>query len=93
MFLFKKQILLQICKNSNVERNIRKKTFEIGKKIRVSNYENVFEKAYTPNWTKELFTVKQIKNTKPQLHIFVKTMKINLILVIFMNITLRGRKF
>ena len=42
--------------------------FEIGNKVRISKFKNVLEKGYTPNWTTEIFTVSQIKNTEPTTH-------------------------
>ena len=42
-----------------------KQKFLIGDEVRISNFKHVFEEVYTPNWTTEVFTVSQIKNTEP----------------------------
>ncbi|XP_043271230.1 uncharacterized protein [Venturia canescens] len=46
----------------NRTRNIK---FKIGDKVRVSKHKHVFEKGYTPNWTTEIFTISEIRNTDP----------------------------
>ena len=51
--------------------NIRKKVndkdpkFKVGDHVRISNYQNIFAKGYTPNWSEEIFVIKGIKNTVP----------------------------
>ena len=37
----------------------------IGDHIRISKYKNIFAKGYTPNWSEEIFVIKEIKNTIP----------------------------
>ena len=32
---------------------------------RISKYENIFAKGYTPNWFEEVFIISKIKNTLP----------------------------
>ena len=39
--------------------------FKIGDNVRISKYKNIFAKGYTPNWSEEIFVVKEIKNTVP----------------------------
>ena len=39
--------------------------FKVGDHVRVSKYKNIFAKCYTPNWSKEVFEIKKIKNTVP----------------------------
>ena len=39
--------------------------FKIGDHVRISKYKNIFAKAYTPNWSEEVFLIKRIKNTVP----------------------------
>ena len=39
--------------------------FIVGDRVRISKYKNIFAKVYTPNWTKEVFVIKEIKNTVP----------------------------
>ena len=37
--------------------------FKIGEIVRISKYKNIFAKGYTPRWSKELFVIKNVKNT------------------------------
>ena len=39
--------------------------FQVGDKVRISKKKETFEKGYTPNWTEELFTIKEVKPTRP----------------------------
>ena len=34
-------------------------------RARISKYKNIFAKGYTPNWSEEVFVIKEIKNTVP----------------------------
>ena len=47
------------------EPNLKKPKFEVGDTVRMSKIKNIFEKGYTPNWTQELFTVKERLDTNP----------------------------
>ena len=47
------------------ENNDKDPKFQIGDHVRISKYENVFEKGYTPNRSEEVFVIKKIKNTVP----------------------------
>ena len=38
---------------------------KVGDNVRTSKYRNVFTKSYTPNWSKEVFAIKKVKNTVP----------------------------
>ena len=33
--------------------------------VRISKYKNIFTKGYVPNWSEEIFIIKEIKNTVP----------------------------
>ena len=35
----------------------------------ISKYKNIFAKGYTPNWTEEVFVIKEVKNTVPWTYI------------------------
>ena len=37
--------------------------FKVDDHVRISKYKNIFAKGYTPNWSKEIFVIKKIKNT------------------------------
>ena len=39
--------------------------FKVGDHVRISKYENIFAKGYTPNWSKDVFVISKIKNTAP----------------------------
>ena len=47
----------------NVENNDKDPNFEAGNHVRISNYENVFAKGYTSNWSEEVFVINKVKNT------------------------------
>ena len=38
---------------------------KVGDHVRISKYKNVFAKGYAPNWSKEVFVIKKVKNTVP----------------------------
>ena len=38
---------------------------KVGDHVRISKYKNIFAKCYTPNWSEEIFVIKDIKNTVP----------------------------
>lgn len=46
-------------------RIVKKPKFKIGDFVRLSKYKHIFEKGYTPNWTTEIFKIREIKNTNP----------------------------
>ena len=35
------------------------------RKVRISNYKNIFGKCYTPNWSEEIFVILKVKTTVP----------------------------
>ena len=37
----------------------------IGDKVRISKIKRTFEKGYTPNWSKEIFIIDKVQDTKP----------------------------
>ena len=39
--------------------------FKVGDHVRISKYKNNFAKDYTPNWSEEVFMIKEVKNTVP----------------------------
>src|SRR6218665_3704484 len=39
--------------------------FSIGDKIRITKKKGTFEKAYTPRWSEEVFTVSRVQHTDP----------------------------
>ena len=54
-------------KSSTYIEFIKYPKFEIGNHIRLSKYENVFAKGYTPNWS-EVFVIKKLKYCSVDIH-------------------------
>ena len=53
------------CIDFGKEVNDNDPKFKVGDHVRISNYKNIFAKGYTPNWSEEIFVIKNIKNTVP----------------------------
>ena len=53
--------------NENSNENDPK--FKVGDHVRISKFKNVFAKGYTPNWSEEVFIIKNIKNAVPGTYI------------------------
>ena len=51
--------------NIGKEVNDKDPKFKVADHVRISKYKNIFAKAYTPNWSEELFATKEIKNKFP----------------------------
>ena len=49
----------------NENPNKKDPKFKVGNHVRISKYENIFAKLYTPNWLEEVFVISKIKNTVP----------------------------
>ena len=47
------------------EVNDKDPKFKVGDHVRISKYEYIFAKRYTPNWSEEFFVARKIKNTVP----------------------------
>ena len=47
------------------EVNDKDPKLKVGDHARISKYKNIFRKGYTPNWSEEVFVVKETKNTLP----------------------------
>ena len=43
--------------------------FKVGDHVRISKYKNIFAKGYTPNWSEEVFVIKEVKNTVPWIYV------------------------
>ena len=39
---------------------------KVGDKVRILKFKDIFAKGYTPNWTKEVFIVRNVKGTMPR---------------------------
>ena len=51
--------------NISKEVNDKDPKVKVGDHVRISKYKNIFAKGYTPNWSEEIFVIKEIKNTVP----------------------------
>ena len=49
----------------NEESNEKDPKFKIGDHVRISKYNTIFAKGYAPNWSEEVFVIKEIQNTVP----------------------------
>ena len=47
------------------EVNQKDPKFKIGDHIKISKHKNIFTKRYTPNWSEEVFVIREFKNTVP----------------------------
>ncbi|XP_057335036.1 uncharacterized protein LOC130673842 [Microplitis mediator] len=60
-----KELVANVYRPLNAKKLTKKKKFKVGDKVRITKYKHAFEKGYTPNWTTEIFTIKEVKNTNP----------------------------
>ena len=51
--------------NADKEINNKDPKFKVGDHVRTSKYKNIFAKVYMPNWSEEVFVIKEVKNTVP----------------------------
>ena len=47
------------------EVNDKDPKFKVGDHVRISKYKNIFAKGYSPNCSREVFVIKEVKNTVP----------------------------
>ena len=47
------------------EHNEKDSRFNVGDRVRISKFKNIFAKGYTANWSKEIFIVDKINDTVP----------------------------
>ena len=47
------------------EHNEKRARFNVGNRVRISKFKNIFAKGYTPNWSKKIFIINKINNTVP----------------------------
>ena len=48
-----------------VENNDKNPKFKIGDHVRILKYKNIFAKGYTPNWSEDVFVIKNVKHFVP----------------------------
>ena len=51
--------------NIGKEVNDKDPKFKVGDRVRTSKHKKIFAKDYTPNWSEEIFMIKELKNTVP----------------------------
>ena len=51
--------------NAGKEINDKDPKFKVGDHVGILKYKNIFAKGYTPDWSEEIFVIKEIKNTVP----------------------------
>ena len=57
-----------IARNKRVypdEHNKKDSRFNVGDRVRISKFKNIFCKGYTTNWSREIFIIKKINDTVP----------------------------
>ena len=47
------------------EHNKKNARYNVGDRVRISKFKNIFAKGFTPNWSREIFIVDKINNTVP----------------------------
>ena len=55
--------------NTDKEVNDKNPKFQVDDHVRISKYKNILAKGYTPNWSEEVFVIKEVKNTVPWIHV------------------------
>ena len=60
--------LSAIARNKRVyidEYNKKSARYNVGDRVRISKFKNIFAKGYTPNWSREIFIINKINDTVP----------------------------
>ena len=47
------------------EHNEKSARYNVGDRVRISKFKNIFAKRYTPNWSREIFITNKINDTVP----------------------------
>ena len=55
--------------DSSKEINEEDPKFKIGDIVRISKYKKFFAKGYIPNFSEEVFVIKEVKNTVPWMYV------------------------
>ena len=51
------------------DHNEKSARYNVGDRVRISKFKNIFPKGYTPNWSSEIFIVNEINDTVPYTYI------------------------
>ena len=55
--------------NTDKDVNDKDSKFNVGRHVRISKYKHIFARGCTPNWSEEVFVIKEVKNTVPWTYI------------------------
>jgi len=70
----------------DIKQTNKKSKFKIGDIVRISKYKRkIFDKGFTPNWTKEIFTFTKVLNTIPKTYM-LSDLQGEKLLVLFMSL-------
>ena len=47
------------------EHNEKRARYNVGDRVRISKFKNIFAEGYTPNWSREIFIINKINDTVP----------------------------
>ena len=53
----------------NIDSNEKDPKFQTDDHVKIWTYRNIFAEGYTPNWSKEVFVIKKIKNAVPRTYV------------------------
>ena len=54
------------------EHNKKSARYNVGDRVRISTFRNIFAREYTPNWSREIFIINKINDTVPYIyHIYI----------------------
>ena len=56
---------IDVKNNKTIYKSAR---FNVGDRVRIFKFKNIFAKGYTPNWSKEIFIINKINNAVPYTH-------------------------
>ena len=68
------------CIDLPVESYIKKSKFKVGDQVLISKYKKIFWKGYIPNWTKEVFVIKKMKQFHGHTWLYILMVKKSLVL-------------
>ena len=53
------------------EHNEKSARYNVGNRVRISKFKNIFAKGYTPNWSREILIVNKINDTVPYTYTYL----------------------
>ena len=48
-----------------IETNLKALIFKVNDRVRITNYNNIFSKAYTENWSRKIYIIDSVLKTNP----------------------------